>query len=174
MNLIIGLGNPDKEHKNTRHNVGFMALDHLRDNFPDASNCSKFKAEIFEFHLNGKKNFLVYPQTYMNNSGQSVREIMDFYKLEPKDILVIHDDTDLPLGAVKFTESSGSAGHNGVNSLIEHLGTKDFKRIRVGVESREDKSLIPTEDFVLQNFSTEELEKIPFEEIKERVLETIK
>ncbi len=168
MKVIVGLGNPGEEYKKTRHNAGFMSLDYtLKDREP-ISCSSKFEAKICEVHQPAKTLF-VYPQTYMNNSGKAVRELMSFYKLEPKDILVIHDEVDLPLGTIKFTESSGHAGHNGIRSLIEELGTQDFKRIRVGVESREDKDNLPTEAFVLQPFSEDELKQIPFDAIKARI-----
>ena len=110
----------------------------------------------------------------MNDSGKAVKQILDFYKLTPKDIVVLHDDVDLPLGTIKFTDNSGSAGHNGVTSLIDYLGTKEFRRIRIGVESRENKEHMPTDAFVLQDFSDEELEQIPFDAIKARVLLELK
>ena len=169
MQFIIGLGNPGKEYELTRHNVGFMALDFIckLHDVEIVSESKKFDAVIKEIGMvdGSAKNFLVYPQTYMNESGKSVRQILDFYKLTPKDILVLHDDVDLPLGTIKFTENSGSAGHNGVSSLIEELGTTEFRRIRIGVESREDKTQLPTDKFVLQNFSEEEVKLIPFQEI---------
>lgn len=168
MQLIIGLGNPGKEYEKNRHNVGFLALDHILKDLQTISCSSKFDATICEVH-NPQKTFFVYPQTYMNESGKAVREIMNYYKLLPKDILVIHDDVDLPLGTMKFTENSGDAGHNGIKSIIEELGTKEFRRIRVGVETRENKQQPPTDAFVLQNFSSDELSKIPFKEIETKV-----
>jgi PTH1 family peptidyl-tRNA hydrolase len=168
MQLIIGLGNPGKEYQKNRHNAGFMALDFiLKDN--EAISCtSKFDAKICELHQ-PEKVFFVYPQTFMNNSGRAVKQIMDFYKIEPKDILVIHDEIDLALGTIKFADNSGHAGHNGVASIIEELGTKQFNRIRIGVETRQDKTLPATEAFVLQNFSDEELKQIPWDAIKARL-----
>jgi len=168
MQLIIGLGNPGKDYEKNRHNAGFMALDYILKDTPAISCTSKFDAKICEVH-NPEKTLFIYPETFMNNSGKAVRQIMKFYKLEPKDILVIHDEVDLPLGVIKFTESSGHAGHNGIRSLIEELGTQDFRRIRIGVENRENKTQPPTDVFVLQNFTDEELTKIPFEGIKARV-----
>ncbi len=168
MQLIIGLGNPGKEYEKNRHNAGFLALDHILKDLQPISCSSKFDAKICEVHQPVKTLF-IYPETYMNNSGKAVKQIMSFYKLEPKDILVIHDEVDLPLGTIKFTDNSGHAGHNGIRSIIDEIGTKEFRRIRVGVENREDKSQLPTDVFVLQNFTDEELEKIPFEGIKARV-----
>lgn len=169
MQLIIGLGNPGKEYLHTRHNAGFLALDFILKEIETTSCESKFAAKICEARMPDKVLF-IYPETYMNNSGQAIKQLMDFYKLEPKNILVIHDDIDLPLGVLKFTESSGTAGHNGIKSIIESLGTQDFRRIRIGVESRENKEHMPTDAFVLEKFSENELEKIPFESIKQRVL----
>ena len=173
MQLIIGLGNPGKEYELTRHNAGFLALDHIRKNITPDGVCasSKFKANIYELVLeNGAKHLLVYPQTYMNNSGMAVRQIMDFYKLGPTDILVLHDEIDLPLGIIRFTENSSAAGHNGVKSIIQELGTQEFRRIRIGVESRENRSMIPTDAFVLQKFGEDELKKIPWDDVQTRVL----
>lgn len=169
MQLVIGLGNPGKEYISTRHNAGFLALDFILKDIQTISCESKFDANICEARMPDKVLF-IYPETFMNNSGEAVKQLMDFYKLEPKDILVLHDDIDLPLGSLKFTESSGTAGHNGIKSIIENIGTQDFRRIRIGVESRENKEHMPTDAFVLEKFSEEELEKIPFESVKQRVL----
>jgi PTH1 family peptidyl-tRNA hydrolase len=173
MQIIVGLGNPGKEYEKNRHNVGFMALDHILKDMQTIACTSKFDSKICEVH-DPEKTFFVYPETYMNDSGKAVRQLMDFYKLEPKDILVIHDEVDLPLGAIKFTDNSGAAGHNGVKSLIDALGTKEFRRIRVGVESRENKEHLPTDAFVLQDFTEEETKQIPFDAIKARVLLELK
>jgi peptidyl-tRNA hydrolase, PTH1 family len=172
MKLVIGLGNPGEKYKNTRHNAGFLALDYILKDFPKSCS-SKFDAEIHEASVENEKVFFIYPQTYMNESGSAVRQILDFYKLEPKDLIILHDEVDLPLGTLRLTESSGSAGHNGIKSLIERLGTQDFKRIRIGVETREDKSQIPTDVFVLSPFAENELEKIPWEDIKKLVWENL-
>lgn len=173
MQLIIGLGNPEDQYLKTRHNAGFLALDYILKDMQTISCASKFNAKICEVH-NPDKTLFVYPQTYMNNSGHAVKKIMDFYKLTPKDILVLHDEVDLPLGTIKFTESSGPAGHNGISSIIETLGTQDFRRIRIGIESRESKQDPSTEHFVLRNFNEEEIKQIPFDAIKARVLLEIK
>ncbi len=174
MQLIIGLGNPGKEYAKTRHNAGFMALDYLAG-LPEVkvvSETNKFDSVIKEFVVegSGEKNFLVYPQTFMNDSGKAVKQILNFYKLGPENILVLHDEIDLPLGTLKFTEDSSAAGHNGVKSLIDELGTQAFRRIRIGVESRQSREEMPTEKFVLQNFSEEELKLVPFGKAGARVL----
>ncbi len=161
MKLIVGLGNPGKQYENTRHNAGFMAVDFFLST-RESINCqSKFNAQICEYHENGEKVFFIKPQSFMNLSGEVVREILAFYKLDhANDLLVLHDEKDLPFGTVKEAFASGSAGHNGVQNLIDELGTKDFARVRIGVESREPNSPLPTDVFVLQNFSNEELKNL--------------
>lgn len=161
MKLIVGLGNPGKQYENTRHNAGFLAVGFfLRSH--DAITCqSKFNAQICEYHEDGEKVFFVKPQSFMNLSGEVVREILAFYKLDHANhLLVLHDEKDLPFGSLKEAFASGSAGHNGVQNIIDELGTKDFARIRIGAESRESDSPVATDDFVLQPFTGEELQKL--------------
>ena len=161
--IIIALGNPGKKYDHTRHNAGFLALDWLVRawNLEHGTWSKKFESEILYTEFKDQNIILVKPQNFMNNSGKAVEAICNFYKINlPKDLLVIHDDTDLPLGKIKFTESSSSAGHNGIVSIIESLGTQNFHRIRIGVETRQTKTTLPTETFVLQNFSTDELQKL--------------
>ena len=161
MKLIVGLGNPGKQYENTRHNAGFLAVDFFLRNHPAITCQSKFNAEICEYHEDGEKVFFIKPESFMNLSGEVVREILSFYKLDhANDLLVIHDEADLPFGTIREAFASGSAGHNGVQNIIDELGTKDFTRVRVGVESREEGSPLPTDVFVLQNFTDEELEKL--------------
>ena len=163
MKLIVGLGNPGEQYKNTRHNAGFLALDFLLDNdgFMDAKPSHEFKSEMHAWQNGDEKIVFLKPQTYMNDSGQALKVICNFYKLDlSKDLLVIHDDTDLPLGEIRTTNSSSSAGHNGVQSIINDLGTQNFNRVRIGVESRLSRGNMPTDAFVLQDFSGEELKKL--------------
>ncbi len=157
MKLIFGLGNPGKKYERTRHNAGFLAIDdYLKDKDPIACQ-SKFAAEICELHFGDNKVLFIKPQSFMNKSGEVVQGITQFYKVDPaQDILIIHDDKDLPLGTTKATDNSSAAGHNGVQNIIDVLGSQNFHRIRIGVETREPGSPIATEDFVLQNFSDEE------------------
>ena len=170
MKIIVGLGNPGEKYINTRHNAGFLAVDYYLKDLGVINCQSKFNAQICELHTNGDKIFFIKPQTFMNNSGSAVREIIQFYKIDPsKDLLVIHDEKDLPFASIKTTESSGSAGHNGVQNIIDELGGQNFMRIRIGVESREPDSPIPTDVFVLQNFSEEE-----FKQFNEKVLPEVK
>lgn len=161
MKIIVGLGNPGKQYQSTRHNAGFLAVDYYLKG-KDAITCqSKFKAQICEYHEAGEKIFFVKPQSFMNLSGEVVKEICSFYKVDvKKNLLVIHDDKDLQFGKIKFTESSGGAGQNGVQNIIDQFGHKSFHRIRVGIESRELDSPISTSDFVLQKFTDEELEQL--------------
>jgi peptidyl-tRNA hydrolase, PTH1 family len=174
MKLIVGLGNPGDKYKTTRHNAGFLALGYYLQDKQTMSCESKFKAEICELHSGDQKLLFIKPQTFMNNSGEAVKAIMDFYKVDPiKDILIVHDEKDLPFGTIRSTDSSSAAGHNGVQSVIDHLGTQDLHRIRIGIESREPDSPIPTEAFVLQNFTDDELQKLETE-VLPKVTEAIK
>lgn len=164
MKLIIGLGNPGKEYAITRHNAGFLVLDEIQKlwNFSDFKMEKKFQAEISEGNLQGEKIILAKPQTFMNLSGLSVQAIMSFYKLSPENIIVIHDDLDINFDAFKISTDSGAAGHNGIIDIIEKLGTQKFLRVRIGIEGAEAKKLrlASGKDFVLQNFSQEELKEI--------------
>ena len=155
MKLIVGLGNYGPEYEKTRHNYGFMVVDEIarKHNFPDFKLSKEHNALIsIENDV-----ILAKPQTYMNNSGQAVKSIASYYKTEPKDILVIHDDADIDLGEIKEAENQGSAGHKGVQSIIDELKTNEFKRIRLGINS-EDPSFKgkELEAVVLKNFSSDE------------------
>ncbi|MDQ3018425.1 MAG: aminoacyl-tRNA hydrolase [bacterium] len=164
MKLIIGLGNPGKQYEHTRHNVGFLAIDFFLHEKAAIACQSKFKAQICEYHEDGEKVFFVKPQTFMNLSGHAVKAIADFYKLdETKDILVLHDEIDLPFSKIKVTGESSGAGHNGVQNIIDEFGHKKFQRIRIGVESRESRNDIPTDVFVLQPFTHPEKERLTSE-----------
>ena len=166
MHLIVGLGNPGLKYKNTRHNIGFMALDRLaKEKGLKWRSEKKFDSEIAE---NGD-TLLVKPQTYMNLSGDAVRKIFDFYHIgygfeeDLCDTLtVIHDDLDIELGKYKISTDSRSAGHNGVQSIIDNLKTKKFKRIRIGIKTPE-LEVIPAERFVLGRL--EKNEKIIFKNV---------
>lgn len=157
MKLIVGLGNPGKEYLRTRHNAGFIVLDELQTTFelPSFTLDRKSNAEISKGTLDKKRVVLVKPQTYMNNSGVAVRALLNYYKLTPADLIVIHDDKDVPIGNFRMQSNRGAAGHNGIKSLFEHLGTQDFLRLRVGV-APVDRTIHDTANFVLNNFSPEE------------------
>lgn len=156
ISLIIGLGNVGAQYKETRHNVGFMAVDALRKEkgFPAWQKKTKFKAQITEEFIGGKKVILAKPTTLMNLSGEAVRALKDFYKLKNSDITIIHDELDLPFGTVKEKTSGGSAGHNGLKSIISHIG-EDFHRIRIGIKNDQLEN-IDAADFVLARFSKTE------------------
>jgi len=163
MRLVVGLGNPGKEHEKTRHNIGFMMIDKIKEiyNFPDFEFDKKFHAEISKNKLTGNSNLvLLKPQTFMNNSGQSVKSFMDFYKITPDNLIVIHDDIDIELGKYKTSFDSGSAGHNGVADIINKIDTQKFTRIRIGIANEKLRTQIDPSDFVLQKFSKDELDKI--------------
>ena len=161
MNIIIGLGNPGNRYKNTRHNIGFLFVDALQEawDFPSFVTNTKFNAEISEGYRDAEKILLVKPLTFMNESGIAVRKILDFYKLQPSDIVVIQDELDLPIGKHKIATDSGSAGHNGIKSIIEHIGTQTFTRLRIGIANttQDANCLIGAHDFVLQAFTEEEI-----------------
>lgn len=164
MKLIVGLGNPGTQYQLTRHNVGFLAIDHYLSGMQTISCTSKFKGHVCEvhFHTAGTaapvKTFFIKPQTFMNRSGDAVREIVQFYKANPEtDLLVVHDEIDLKFGYYKVAFDSRPAGHNGVKSIVAELGTQRFSRIRIGIESRMSRSAFPTEDYVLSRFTEAEV-----------------
>lgn len=167
MRIIIGLGNPEEKYTGTRHNIGFYFLDKIKEilGFPEFSLENKFKAEVSK----DKEIILVKPITFMNLSGEAVREILGFYKLTPTDIIVIHDDLDIELGNYKIATDSRSAGHNGVQDIIEKIGTQNFTRVRIGIGHSD---AVPAESYVLQKFSPEEMEKI--QTIEKDILTEIK
>lgn len=154
--LIVGLGNIGKKYDGTRHNIGFAALDALREarGMPDWQEKPKFKSHVSESFIGGKKVILAKPTTYMNDSGQAVRALKDFYNIPEKDITVIHDELDLPFGEVRQKSGGGSAGNNGIKSLISHIGA-DFTRIRIGIKNDLLENMDPA-DFVLAKFSAAE------------------
>ncbi len=170
MKLIIGLGNPGIQYEKTRHNLGWRVVDQLARELETSEWKMKmrFNAFVAKTFLDGKKIILAKPQTFMNNSGIAVRSIADYYKIPNEEILIIHDEIDLPLGEMKVQKERGAAGHNGVKSVIEHLKTKDFIRIRIGIKPVKQETNLEVEKFVLQNFAAEE-EKIIKKEIKRAV-----
>lgn len=167
MILIVGLGNPGEKYKKTRHNLGFRVLDELQkiQAFSDWKNKRKLKAEISEGIMNREKIIFSKPQTFMNDSGIAVRRLTINYKLPTNNLIVAHDDLDIELGKIKIAKNKGSAGHKGVQSIIDYLGTKDFTRCRLGINPKE-KEIKNVERFVLQKFDKDE-EKIIKDTIKE-------
>lgn len=159
MFVIVGLGNPGKKYENTRHNVGFMAIDALAEKYGISISEKKHKALCGTGVIEGVKVLLVKPQTYMNLSGESVGEVMNFYKLDPEEeMMVIYDDISLAPGNIRIRTKGSAGGHNGIKSLIAHTGTQGFMRIKVGVG--EKPSGWDLADYVLGHFSDEDHVKL--------------
>ena len=133
MKCIVGLGNPGKEYENTRHNTGFMVIDALCDFYHVQLNEKKFKANYCKLKINNQDVLLVKPQTYMNLSGEAVVSLMNYYKIELKDLLVISDDLDLAFGKVRFRRSGNDGGQRGLRSIIQYLKTNQFSRCKIGI-----------------------------------------
>jgi PTH1 family peptidyl-tRNA hydrolase len=131
--VIVGLGNPGEKYECTRHNIGFITIDYIADQLQLSLDQSKFKGLYGEGRYKDEKVILLKPMTYMNLSGESIRELIDFYKLSHDDLLVIYDDLDLPAGDIKLRYKGGPGGHNGIKSILAHLGTEQFKRIKMGI-----------------------------------------
>lgn len=153
MKLIVGLGNFGKEYKNTRHNIGFMALDFYANKNGLSIDKKKFKGLYTETTINNEKVILLEPQTYMNLSGECVRDFVLYFHIDIKDILVIYDDMDLDVGVLRLREKGSAGGHNGIKNIIDHLKTNEFRRVRVGISKDKDRSTI---DYVLGKFKEEE------------------
>lgn len=150
MKLIVGLGNPGDKYKNTRHNAGFLAIDHLSEyfGFDKFKKIDKFKARVSEGQINGDRALLLKPQTFMNLSGDSVQSVMSFYKIPIENLIVIYDDVDIAYGSLKVRPHGSPGGHNGMRSIAQQLGTQEFIRIRLGIMSPEEfKGAL--EDYVL-------------------------
>lgn len=158
MKLIVGLGNPGREYEQTRHNMGFMTIDELSRSMAIPLNQAKLKGLYGIGVFNGEKILLLKPMTYMNLSGESVRAVMDYYKIDLDDFLVIYDDLDLPVGKIRLRQKGSAGGHNGIKSIIQHLGTQAFKRIRIGIDHPQNGMSIP--DYVLGRFPKEEQAQI--------------
>lgn len=159
MHLIIGLGNPGKQYEQTRHNFGFRVLDLLATS---AEWENKYDSQFLKLD----DVILAKPQTFMNNSGQAVKEILKFYPAA--ELIVVHDDLDFPLGTIRIQKDASAAGHNGVQSIIDEIGTKNFVRIRLGIDDPVTRGSIPGDDFVLQKFTKDE------EQIVNEILEKAK
>lgn len=149
--LLVGLGNPGKKYAKNRHNIGFMVADELCDDFK-----KKFNGLYGEAHLGSEKVGILKPQTYMNESGQSVGAAAKFYKIKPERIVVFHDELDLKPGEVRVKQGGGNAGHNGLKSIQAHLGTADFWRVRIGIGHPGDRDRVS--DYVLSDFAKAEQE----------------
>nr|WP_141535920.1 aminoacyl-tRNA hydrolase [Bacillus mycoides] len=155
MKLIVGLGNPGREYELTRHNIGFMAIDELAKRWNISLNEQKFKGVFGAGFVNGEKVILLKPLTYMNLSGESIRPLMDYYKIDVEDFVVLYDDLDIPVGRLRLRMKGSAGGHNGVKSTISHLGTQEFQRIRMGIDR--PKNGMKVVDYVLGRFTSEEI-----------------
>lgn len=151
MKLVVGLGNPGKEYENTRHNIGFMSLDHY---LGTVKYSKKFNAEYYETNIDREKYIFIKPLSYMNLSGKVVYDFVNFYKLDLSDVLVIQDDMDLEFGKIRIKINSSSGGHNGIKDIIKYLNSTSFARIKVGIAHNRN---MDTKDYVLSKFSKEEL-----------------
>ncbi len=155
MKLIVGLGNPDKEYLNTFHNLGFMAVDKTAEELGAEWNKTKCRAVIAETRCGGEKIILAKPLTYMNLSGESVRELTSFYKIDVKDVLVIYDDFDLDKGVLRLRESGSAGTHNGMRNIVKELGAQNFPRIRIGFKPQVQ-TQIPLLNLVLSGIKAED------------------
>ena len=155
MYIIVGLGNPDKKYQNTRHNIGFDVIDVLADRNHITVGEKKHKALVGKGVIGGQKAILVKPQTYMNLSGESVRDVIDFYKAdEKKELIVVVDDVDLDVGHIRIRTKGSAGGHNGLKNIILHLGHDEFQRVRMGVGHKPPEYILV--DYVLGHFPPEE------------------
>ncbi|MGN0514502.1 MAG: aminoacyl-tRNA hydrolase [Lachnospiraceae bacterium] len=158
MKIIVGLGNPEKKYDGTRHNIGFAVLDRIADKYNISMDIKKHKGLCGKGSIEGEKVVLVKPLTYMNLSGECVRAVADFYKAGPQDILVIFDDISLEPGKIRIRAKGSAGGHNGIKSIIAHLGSEQFARIKCGIG--EKPKGYDLADYVLGHFSKDELEII--------------
>lgn len=175
MFLIAGLGNPGEKYENTWHNLGSLAVEGFKkeNSFPDFIFSRKFNAEISDGVFEKEEITLAKPQTFMNNSGKAINSLKKIYKIKPENIIIIHDDIDLPFGKIRIAKNRGAAGHKGVESIIKETKTKDFIRIRIGILPKTGKPKNP-ENFVLKRFKKQD-EKIVNEIIEKTIkaIETI-
>ncbi|ALB28202.1 aminoacyl-tRNA hydrolase [Companilactobacillus heilongjiangensis] len=153
MKLIVGLGNPGKKYDRTKHNMGFMTIDKLMDEYGQTQMKKDFEAEYCKFKVDGETVFLVKPLTFMNESGRAVNFLMGYYQIQPDELMVIHDDLDMPIGKVRLRTKGSAGGHNGIKSIISAVGTKDFSRIKIGIQHPAKQSVV---NWVLTPFSKDE------------------
>jgi len=170
MNLIVGLGNPGDRYRFTRHNMGCLVLEELAEEQGLSLRRRKFDADVGEGVISGVPVLLARPRTYMNLSGTAVAALAGYFKIGPANILVVHDDLDLAFGSIRIKEGGGHGGHKGMISVIEHLGTREFVRVRMGIGKPLLKSMV--EDYVLQLVSREEMDILP--DVLRRAAEAVK
>ena len=168
MLLFVGLGNPNPNHENNRHNVGFHIIDALNQKFKLSKQKPKFKGLLTTGKINEQKVFAIKPLTFMNSSGVCIKELIDYFKINVKDVFVFHDDMDIDIGKVKAKFGGGSAGHNGIESIDKNIG-KNYSRVRIGVGRPKKNS--SAADHVLDNFSLDEKDNV--QEITKNIIESI-
>ncbi len=172
MHLVVGLGNPGREHERQRHNLGFMVLDALRQAAALPEPRAKFNGQWTQGELGGKRVSLLAPQTYMNLSGDSVQPAVAFLKVAPADVLVVHDELDLPWGDVRLKSGGGHAGHNGLRSIIDRLGSPDFLRVRVGIGKPPATFQGAVADWVLSGFDP--VERAELAQVVDRAVDAVR
>ena len=158
MKIIAGLGNPGSEYANTKHNVGFMFVDALADKLGIDGWKTKYDALVAEGHMGAEKILLMKPLTYMNESGRAIGPLLSWYKQEPQDLIVVHDDMDIPAGAVRIRRKGSAGGHNGIKSILYHVGDENFARVRIGIGRPQPGWTVV--NHVLAPFSSEDAPKI--------------
>jgi PTH1 family peptidyl-tRNA hydrolase len=168
MLLLVGLGNPTPDSENNRHNVGFKIIDAINKKFSLSKQKPKFKGLLTTGNIEGEKIYAIKPLTFMNNSGICIRELLEYFKFDAKDVIVFHDDLDVEFGKIKAKFGGSSAGHNGISSIDKFIG-KDYSRVRIGIGK--PKTPIEIEDYVLQNFDEDEL--IGIDKISKNITDSI-
>ncbi len=156
MKLIVGLGNPEPKYDKTRHNVGFMALNHYVDGLSETFK-NKFNGKYVQTNIGGEKVIFLKPETYMNLSGEALIKYMNFFDIKIEDVLIIYDDLDLNFSTIRLKKNSSHGGHNGIKSIINHVKTKDFLRIKIGISNEYKRDV---KNFVLGKFSNEEAREL--------------
>ncbi len=169
MKLIVGLGNPGRQYQRTRHNIGFRVIDELARKAGIALSSNKFEGEYGQGAVAGTRTALLKPQTYMNLSGDSVAPAARFYKVEPEDLIVVHDELDLPFGRLQLKKGGGTGGHNGLDSIVDRLGSEEFIRLRVGIGKPETRERVV--GHVLGSFAQDESAQV--EALTEKAVEAI-
>jgi len=153
MKLIVGLGNPGKKYDRTKHNMGFMTIDKLMEEYNQTQMKKDFEAEYCKFKVDGETVFLVKPLTFMNESGRAVKFLTGYYQIQPDEIMVIQDDLDMPIGKIRLRGKGSAGGHNGIKSIISSMGTKEFKRIKIGIQHPDKQTVV---NWVLTPFTKDE------------------
>ena len=168
MLLFVGLGNPTPDSQNNRHNIGFKIIDAMNNKFGLSKQKPKFKGLLTTGQIDNNKIYAIKPLTFMNNSGICIRELIEYFKIDAEDVIVFHDDLDIDFGKIKAKFGGSSAGHNGIESIDKFIG-KEYSRVRIGIGKPDNK--ISTSDYVLNDFSEDEIEKLNI--ITKNIIESI-